>query len=154
MLEKCKQCGRKITKKLMSHTIDSLVKAMEDVECPFFCKTCRRIIFPYRAIRDIVFLWPISLPDTYVLDGVIARPDSAKDRRDELHGRTDYAVVLSCGPGYSDNKGFHPNEILEPGTLVLCDKLVPWMFDATTPYGKEELIVFCGFGDIKGAVEK
>ncbi len=153
MPKKCKQCGRKIVGKLIPKDAP-LVKEMIDVECPFFCKTCRRIIFPYRATKDIVYFWPIPFPETYGEQGLISRPEFTRDRTDEMLGRTDYAIVLSCGPGYYDNKRFNPNEVLAPGTLVLCDKLVPWMFDALTPYGKDELIVYCGFGDIKGVVEK
>jgi hypothetical protein len=127
---------------------------MAKLGCPFVCPHCKRFRFKYRAIRDVVLIWPMPLPPTFVEGGAIVRPESSINADDELYGRSDYGLVLSVGPGYYDNKKFHPTHTLEVGMKVVYDKLVPWKVYVEGCDGKEELVVICGFKDVRGVVEE
>jgi hypothetical protein len=120
--------------------------------CPFVCPECKEVRFNRKAIRDLVFIWPIPLPKFYIEGGVIARPETARNVEDEMYGRSDYGLVLSVGPGYWGDKKFHPTSDLSVGTKVAYDHFVPWGDFAPNVKGKESFIVICGFGDVKGIV--
>jgi len=128
---------------------------MSDMGCPFVCPNCNRFRFELRAIRDIVCIWPIPLPKTYVDGGDILRPENYIDAGDELIGRGDYGLVLSFGPGYYDNKEkkFIPTSDLRVGMKVVYDKTVPWRTYVSGYNGHKELVVLCGFKDVGGYVE-
>ena len=87
--------------------------------------------------------------------GAIVRTESSRDVRDEVYGRTDYGIILSCGSGYvgKDNL-FHPIEPLEPGTHVVYDKHVPIRIYVDGPVTKKNLVVVCGYFDVRGVVEE
>ena len=146
---KCSYCNTEIEN---NKPINPLLYA-HTYGIPFFCTFCGAIKFNYRAIRDIVFLWPIPLTRTYVEEGVVERPESSIDSEDEVYGRSNLGIVLSVGPGYYDNKRFHPTNTLERGMKILYDKNVPWRTYVKDNDGKSRMVVFCGFKDIWSIVE-
>lgn len=143
---KCKECKKLLPKVLFP------IKWRNNT--PFSCEGCGTIEFPYRAFNDFVFIWPIPLPSTYIENGLIERPQSHIDATDEVSGRSDYGVILSVGPGYCDNKKFYPNSFLEQGMKVIYDKTVPWREFVETDNGTKELVVICGYKDVRAIVEE
>lgn len=125
------------------------------MECPFVCPTSGRVEFPLRAIRDIVFIWPIPLPETYGMEHLLVRPIQFRDVRNELFGRSPFGIVLSVGPGYFDDtdQKFYSTGNLKSGDKVLYDSKVPWNTTVRDSQGKEHFIVFCGYGDVWCLVE-
>ena len=83
---------------------------LRNSDCDLICPECQQLVFRIRPCRAVAFLWPIPLPKTFIAGGVIQRTDAAIDVEDELVGRTDYALVLGVGPGWYDNKKYHPTE--------------------------------------------
>lgn len=147
----CVTCG-KDTEAVDSIEILAANMYMLGFGCPFVCPDCNKFVFGPRAIRDIVFVWPIPFSEVYIEGGNIVRPAIANNPVDELYGRSDYGIVLSCGPGYYDNKRFNPTSNLQKGTRVLYDKFVPW-YDYFKGYnGKPKFVVICGYKDIQGIV--
>lgn len=148
----CKACSEFISN--IVNVLDVAgMEGMIDLNCPYICPKCKRFCCNRRAIRDIVFIWPIPLPEYYIEGGLIARPETARNVEDELYGRSDYGLVLSVGPGYWDDKKFHSTCDLKVGMKVNYDKFVPWADFAPGYNGKEHFVVVCGFGDVKGIIE-
>lgn len=173
--ERCSKCGGvKDANVVLLHEIFG-----KRYECPFYCSECYSLNFQWNAVRDISFVWPIPISDTFAGTG-IARPESSVDVEDEIFGRSNYGVLLSSGPGYWAKRSkccdafvlpkfvptckqcdrqcfsryrFHPTQYVQKGMVVFYDKYVPWRFYPKTPEGKEEMVVLCGFGDIKGVVD-
>jgi co-chaperonin GroES (HSP10) len=121
---------------------------------PFRCSTCRAIQFNVKAVRDIVFLWPIPLSKTFVEGGLIVRTDKSIDAKDEMYGRSEYGIVLSVGKGYYDNKKFHPTCELKIGSKVIYDSKVPWCMDSLGFDGKMHTVIYCGIRDIQAVVDE
>ncbi len=121
---------------------------------PFDCSKCRRVSFRWKACWDYVFVWPIPLPELFEENGTIVRPDWMRDVRDEVHGRSDFGIILTCGSGYvgKDNL-YHPVKPLEPGTHVVYDKYVPRRVYEMGTDGQKHLVVICGYFDVRGLVE-
>ncbi len=151
---KCPKCGELVTTSCYKNTtsylpVNKLHRAAV-YKVPFYCKECGAIKFKYRAINDYVFIWPIPLEKTFKKNGLIVRPDDSIDPTDELHGRSDYGIVLSVGRGYYDNKRFHSTEMLKVGMKVIYDKkvLYPTLIEIDTD-GNRQVIVTCGYLDVK-----
>ncbi len=142
---------------------------LAELGCPFVCPVCNQKTFGWRAHRDISFVWPIPLPDTYGEAGLIVKPDGVNDERDELYGRSDRGILLSMGPGWwgkpalpggtkpppgGDRRQivWNRTEELPFGTMVLFDKTVPWFFEPKGYNGLCQYVVICGARDIKGVV--
>jgi co-chaperonin GroES (HSP10) len=120
---------------------------------PFRCSTCRAIQFSIKAVRDVVFLWPIPLPKTFVEGGLIVRTDKSMDVKDEMYGRSEYGIILSVGPGYYDNKKFHRTCELKVGSKVIYDSKVPWCMDVLGFDNKMHTVIYCGIRDIQAVIE-
>lgn len=133
------------------HPFFSKRRKMALLGCPFVCPSCCRFVFNMRAKWDYVLLWPIPLPEKYMEGGEIVRPQNAIDVKDEIYGRSDYGIVLSFGPGYYTEKGKFKStgNQLYVGAKVLYDKNVPWRTYAPGYDGKKELVIVCGYRDIK-----
>lgn len=123
-----------------------------DIVVPFYCKLCGAIKFPYRAIRDVVFIYPEPYPEKV---GSIYLP------RDEnyIGGGPTFrlwkprGVVLSVGPGYWDKKKrrFVPVTGLKVGDIVYFEKNLPkaWRsFEVEGTDGKMHKVVYCGYRDV------
>lgn len=175
-IKRCSKCGRvKDVNIVLLYELFGL-----RYNCPFYCSECHSLNFQWNAVRDISFVWPIPPTKTYIKGGNIERPDDVGDVEDEIFGRNSYGVLLSTGPGYWAKKSkccdsfvlpkfvptckncnrpcfskyvFHPTQYVSKGKVVFYDKYVPWRFYPKTPEGKEEMVVICGFGDIKGVVD-
>lgn len=99
-------------------------------KCPFFCSKTGLIEFPFRAIRDIVFIYPDPLPLFVGKEKVIhVAPEYQK------HHLTEFGYVLTTGPGYYDNKRWIPNDQILIGSRVVYDKTIPWMWDVKDSNG-------------------
>jgi hypothetical protein len=122
--------------------VNSLLDA-EYHNIPFYCDTCGAIRSPFKAIRDIAFIFPFSEQTTYG-EGIVQIPDSYQKFYKKGKG-----VLLSIGPGYYTSKGFRSvNQDLNVGCVVKFDSSVPWVLPVIGTDGKEYPIVVCGEKDI------
>ena len=111
---------------------------------PFYCPECGAIKFPWRAIRDIAFLYPIPVRDTFEETGQVVIPENYKEFYKKGEG-----VLLSIGPGYQDDKKFNPSsEQLQVGLLVQYNVEVMWSIAVEGNDGKEHAVTICGAQDI------
>ena len=110
---------------------------------PFFCEECLEIHFPYKPIRDIVFIYPTPPPETFKGSQIVIPEDH---REFYLDGK---GIVVAVGPGYYDKKlKVFRSMQLEVGDRVIYDKTVPWVDSVIGLDGKEHVIVFCGEQDV------
>jgi len=122
---------------------DEIINAIR-FNVPFYCTICGAIKFPWRAIRDIVFIYPLPVEETYREGGLVVIPDTYKEFYKKGQG-----VILSIGPGYYDDKKFHPiDPDLKIGELVIYNKDVPWYDVVIGNDKKEHVVVMCGAKDI------
>ena len=108
-----------------------------------------KLKFPYRSLRDMVFIWPDPPPEKLGKKQLIYIPEYLKKRYQDGVG-----TILSIGLGYTNNKGKHystPFE-LKPGVKVLFDIRVPWGMYIKGQDGKKYYVVLCGVADIFGLV--
>lgn len=150
---RCKDCGNKVfivNGKEGTHHYASTNPELDSSKysIPFFCDICGSIKFPYRAIRDIVFIWPL-VKETFQKDGLIEIPEQFKK-----FYLSDLGIVLSAGPGYYDNKRFHPSEGLRVGMRVIYDKSVLSETYVKGNDGKKYFIKICGYLDVRCVVEE
>lgn len=111
-------------------------------DTPFYNKETQSVVFPYRPIRDVIFVLQLDIPEKI---GSIFIPEQY--REDYSNG---YGLVLAVGPGYYD-KGRHkfiPTE-LEVGQYVIFDKMIPWRMDAVGVDGKSHEVRYMGEQDVK-----
>lgn len=127
------------------------------VRIPFACQLCGAIDFMLKAVRDVVFLYPIPKTES-VASGLIILPDM-----DFVGGNTQerftspIGYILTAGEGcvnaktgrYDDTKG-----VLAPGDKVIYHKQVPWEIDLPGQDGRMHRVVYCGFRDIWARVEE
>lgn len=105
--------------------------------------------FPYRSLRDLVFVWPDPPPEKLGKKQLIYLPEHLKKRYHDGVG-----TILAIGPGYTNNKGKYyptPSE-LKPGVRVLFDINVPWGEDIEGQDGRKHYVILCGVADILGVV--
>jgi len=106
-------------------------------------------------MKDLVCVYPIPLPDTFIPGGTVLRTESSRDVEKEWGGRSPYGIILNFGPGYRDGEGvFHPTHGLEVGDVVIYDKGVPnrLRFEGFIDHLKH-LVVVCGFRDVGAVIE-
>lgn len=110
---------------------------------PFSCVLCGSLAFKYKAIRDVVFVWP-DPPKEQV--GSIHIPEA-------FRAYEEYGTVVSIGKGTMDKskKFFVPTE-LKVGDYVVYDKTVPWQMDIDGTDGRLHVVKYMGEQDIKGIV--
>jgi len=114
---------------------------------PFVCPECGGIKFPFKAIRDIVFIWPDPLPEK--LSDVIIVPEKVRDR---LQEEVDVGTVVSVGPGYWDKKKKKfVYTLVKVGQRVVYDAGCPWWQDVEVGDKKYEVRLM-GEKDIKGVI--
>jgi hypothetical protein len=121
---------------------------------PFGCPVCNAINVRYRAIRDVVFLFPTPKPT--IINGIHV-PDfdfgagGKRNTQEELRDPT--AIVLSIGYGAYTPKGkFISSDELEVGDIVYYNKRVPWRMEHKSPDGVVHEMVICGYQDISSKV--
>lgn len=110
-----------------------------------------KLIFPYRLLRDLVFVWPTYPPEKLGEQQLIYIPEHFKKKYHDGVG-----IILAVGLGYTDKKGrFHPTPSgLKPGVSVLFDISVPWGMHFEVQDGKKHYVVLCGTTDIFGVVNE
>jgi len=97
--------------------------------------------FPYKGLRDVVFVWPFEPPKKI---GSFHIPDVIRENTE-----IEYGVVLSAGKGYYTNKGkFRPTRVVE-GDVVIYDKTVPWVIEI-----EGQKVKYMGYADVKGTVNE
>jgi len=151
---KCTSCGTEIEiveeKTSFRYTPVDKQADSNKYNIPFFCTLCRAIKFPYRAIRDIVFIWPLLYYVENVKSDILVIPDTLK-----YSEHSDYGIILSHGPGYYDKKNkdkWKPVTGLSVGMKVLYDKSVPWSDRVIGSDGKEYPVVICSAADVSAEV--
>ena len=154
----CKSCGTKVEVKGGKSTqyyepVDKRLIA-STYSIPFYCKLCGAIKFQYRAIRGVVFIWPLYKYDKRFENkrSKIIIPESVK--RSEL---SDIGIILSIGPGFHDKKRkdrWREVTGLSVGMKVVYDSTVPWTLDACDDNGKEHLVKICDFTDVLVEIEE
>ena len=109
---------------------------------PFYCPVCGAIKSPLKALRDLVFIYPLY-KSSILGEGLLARPTTYEP---EL---SDYGVILSFGPGYYRKSKFVPVKDLQIGMHVVYDKTVPWEVKWTGTDKQEHPIKYMTFLDVK-----
>jgi len=141
---KCPECSTECTgrKNLVPRDKKLIAKTYK---IPFYCETCGAIKWKYRALLDLVFIWPVPPKDTYGEESLIEIPTQYKE-----FYPSDYGIVLSIGPGYYDDRQFHPTpDNITRGMKVLYDKQVPYEIPISGNDGKEYTVKTIGYQDIK-----
>ncbi len=108
--------------------------------------------FPYRPLRDLVFIFPTPPPEKIGEESLIFIPEKFRKRHQDSTG-----VVLAVGPGYQNDKGKWqclPPSNLKPGVKVHFDNLVPWGVEVEGLDGEVHYIFVCGISDVYGIVEE
>ena len=107
------------------------------------------LIFPYRPLRDIVFVWPDPPPEKLGKRQLIHIPEHLKKQY-----RDGIGTILVIGSGYTNDKGkcFPIPSELRVGVRVLFDINVPWGMRFEGQDGKKHYVVLCGVADIFGVV--
>lgn len=132
---------------------DSLAKERFPFPVPFFCSICGNVVFRYKPIRDVVFIFPepkmdkignIYLPDDEYVGG------NTKLRLGEFVG-----IVIAIGPGQHNNKGkFISTDELKVGDRVTYQKGIRlasnWNIDVLGLDDKIHNVLYMGYADIYG----
>jgi len=107
--------------------------------------------FPYKPLRDLVFIFPTSPPEKIGRENLLFIPEQYRRRYQDKTG-----VILAIGPGYQNDKGkwFRPPPELKPGVRVFFDHSAPWGYYFAGLDGKKYFVFLCGIADIWGMVEK
>jgi len=123
-----------------------LADLVERYQIPFRCVLCGSLRFPFKATRDVVFVWPDIVEDKI---GSIIVPWMAKE---ELQAEKEIGTVLSVGPGYWDPKGkFHRTQ-LKVGDRIIYVKDVPWKERITGWDQKKYIVRLMGGCDVVALV--
>ena len=146
----CQACGTevKIMGKGSTHWYEPVDKHLiaKIYDIPFYCETCGAIKFPRRAIRGVVYIWPLYKELAHK-DSCIIIPESLKKAE-----YTDIGIILSHGPGFYGIKA--KAEIwtdvigLSVGMKVVYDKDVPWGETVKANDGKGYYVRICDVTDI------
>ena len=113
---------------------------------PFIDKT-GNILFPYKAIRDVVFVLPCKTPEQL---GFLILPETYRENY-----RNEYGIVLSIGPGaYIKKFKKYVQTIVKAGDLVVYDPATPWTVNVEAPDCNSYLIKIMGERDISGKIQQ
>ena len=105
--------------------------------------------FPFRPLRDLVYIYPDLPPEKLGKQQLIHIPDQFKKKYHDGVG-----TILAIGSGYTDNKGrFHPTPSgLKAGAIIAFDISVPWGMRVEGQDGRKYYVILCGTSDIFGVV--
>lgn len=117
---------------------------------PFYCDTCGVIDFPFKAIRDIIFVWR-DKPPSYIGDEkIIEIPAQFRE-----YYRNEWGYILSAGPGYYNKKGYIPiNPYLISGQRIIYNKEAPWEWKVKDSKGIPHTVMVLGEQDILAVYDK
>lgn len=106
--------------------------------------------FPYRLLRDLIFIFPTPPPAKVGEERLLHIPDQFKKKHQDGTG-----IVLAIGPGYQNDRGewFRPSPELRPGVKVYFDNKVPWGYRFPGLDGREYYVFLCGVADVWCVVE-
>jgi hypothetical protein len=152
----CEECGAHVQvvpigagEKCCEPVDKNMLADKDDIKVPFYCKTCGSIKFEYKAVRDVVFLYPKPLPEKI---GSIHLPSehfvggSPQEKMAENSG-----IVLSVGPGGVDTRKkvyYSTKGLFCAGDKVWYNRKVPWRTRMKGTDGKEHEVVYCGVKDV------
>lgn len=116
---------------------------------PFHTKE-GKLKFSYRAISDMVFIFPTPPPKRLGKRSLIVIPEAQRKGYQDSTG-----ILLSVGPGYYNKRGdwLPTTDQLKPGLKVLFDNSVPWGTLVEGVDGKKHSVVLCGVQDIRCIIE-
>ena len=131
-----------------------LLASLPSFKIPFYCSVCDSIKFPYKAVRDVVFLYPTPRPEK-VGNVYIPDYDGRSYNTRELF-RESSGIILSIGPGaiHKKTKKFFSTKDLEVGDYVYYNKSVPWKLDVIGIDGGKYRVIICGYLDIYAKMEE
>lgn len=118
---------------------------------PFRCEACGAIKFPWRPLRDIVFMYPDEIPEK--TDGGIIVPDTVREAyRESGELYNSIGTVLAAGKGYTDDSGKFHKTTVKPGDRVNYTSDVPWHMDFEGIDGEKHKVRMMGERDIRAIV--
>ena len=89
------------------------------IEIPFYCKSCGAINFPYKPIRDVVFIYPYPRPEKV---GSIYLPQDDEYYRSSVNDLFESkGVVLAVGKYMYSSGEKISQKILKVGDIVLFE---------------------------------
>ena len=119
------------------------------IEIPFYCKSCGAINFPYKPIRDVVFIYPYPRPEKV---GSIYLPQDDEYYRSSVNDLFESkGVVLAVGKYMYSSGEKISQKILKVGDIVLFEKRLPksWKtFEVEDTNGEIQKVIYCGLNDI------
>jgi len=120
------------------------------MKTPFHREKDKKLVFPYRPLRDLVFVWPVPPPEKFGKEQIIAIPEQHRKKHHDGTG-----IVLAIGSGYVDDKGkMHPvPSELKPEVTVMFDIGIPWGEYFEGQDGKKHYVCICGAADIFGLID-
>lgn len=106
-------------------------------------------VFKIEAVWDRVYLWQVSESkgDTFIDGGVIAMPETAKER---VKQATPQGIIVSAGLPALD---YLVSNGLGLGHHVAFVRLSPYRLPIKLPGGREAYVVICRPGDICGSLD-
>ena len=149
----CPNCNTEVKVKGKTTLFYEIVNKLLDsnkYHIPFYCTVCGAIKFPYRAIRNIVFIWPLMHYIEEAKSDIIIIPDELK-----YSEYSNFGIVLSYGPGFYNRKKkdkWIPVTGLSVGMKVVYDKTVPWCDYVPGIDGKKHKVIICSFADVSAEV--
>ncbi len=108
---------------------------------PFYCPRCGKVDFPIRAMRSIVFIEQIGKQEYELLH----IPEQYREE-------SEFGVVLSSGPGYTDEDGDWVPNTVKVGDIVVYDKGILWDTRVKAADGYSYPVRFMPEVDVKGVV--
>jgi len=108
------------------------------------------LIFPFKPLRDLAFVWPTPPPEKLGKEGIILIPEKFQKQRHDGS-----CIILALGEGFMDANGkFHATSSeLKVGSRVSIDLNVPWGMYIEGQDNNKHYVIICGTEDIRGIVE-
>ena len=120
---------------------------------PFACELCGAIDFKFKAVRDVVFLYPQPKVENI---GVIILPDYDSregNLRENMTAPVGYILTACSGDVDRNTLNFKDfSGQIEPGDKVYYNRNVPWEMELPAPDGSMHKVVYCGFMDLYAKV--
>jgi len=161
MSQKCPACGTSVKSVTSGNGTVHLQPTNNKLNCdrdtftiPYSCPVCNSINFKWKAIRDVVFLYPTPRPEKV---GSIYIPDyDGRMVNTQESFREGLGIVLSLGKGTYSEKlhRWVSTDDLHVGDLVHYNKQVPWKMNLPASDGKEHQVILCGYLDVWGVIEE
>lgn len=118
--------------------------------CPFICPSCKKIVFPVKPMRDIVFMWPIP---GYSKIAPKSSLEIVTNKFNDHMKRSNVGLILACGPGYHKSGKFFPMG-LTVGMKVMFDNTTPWHSTLTNFQGRKFSVRYMAEPDVQGILEE